>query len=103
MRLSFSKSLVFAFLLSMAILACNRPPDLPVTPEVSFADVVFEVKNAGDPLFEENTLKLFILRCFCSFRFKSRFSTLSSTSISVIIPYFYKVVRCSSFGYNNNI
>ena len=60
MRLSFSKSLVFAFLLSMAILACNRPPDLPVTPEVSFADVVFEVKNAGDPLFEENTLKLSI-------------------------------------------
>lgn len=41
-------------------MACNRPPDLPVTPEVSFSDVIFEVKNAGDPLFEENTLKLSI-------------------------------------------
>lgn len=60
MRLSFSKSLVFAFVLSMAILACNRPPDLPVTPEVSFSDVVFEVRNAGDPLFEENILRLSI-------------------------------------------
>lgn len=60
MRLSFSKSLVFLSLLLLAAMSCNRPPDLPVTPEVSFNDVVFEVKNAGDPLFEENILKLSI-------------------------------------------
>jgi len=60
MRLSFSKSFVFLSLFSLAAVSCNRPPDLPVTPEVSFNDVVFEVRNAGDPLFEENILRLSI-------------------------------------------
>ncbi|WP_420385789.1 hypothetical protein [Roseivirga sp.] len=60
MRLSFSKSLVFISLLLFAAMGCNRPPDLPVTPEVSFNDIVFEVRNAGDPLFEENILRLSI-------------------------------------------
>ena len=58
MRLSFSKLLVFVFVATMTAIACNRPPELPITPEVSFADVVFEVRNAGDPLFEENILRL---------------------------------------------
>lgn len=39
---------------------CNRPPELPVIPEVSFNDIAFEIRNAGDPLFEENILKLSI-------------------------------------------
>ncbi len=59
MRLSFSKSIILSTLAVLALnLACNRPPDLPIVPEISFNNIVFEVTNAGDPLFEENTLKL---------------------------------------------
>lgn len=58
-RLRFSKTIFLLTILAFGLnLSCNRPPELPLEPEVSFADVVFEVKNAGDPLFEENILKL---------------------------------------------
>lgn len=59
MRLTFSKSIIFSALIALSLgLSCNRPPDLPIIPEVSFSDIVFEVRNAGDPLFEENILRL---------------------------------------------
>ena len=48
---------VAAAALALAV-GCNRPPDLPDTPSVSFQDVTFEVRNQGDPLFEETVLSL---------------------------------------------
>ncbi len=41
-----------------AFASCNRPPDLPDTPSISFERVTFEIRNEGDPLFEENVLSL---------------------------------------------
>ena len=43
----------------MSILAsCTRPPDLPDTPTIEFDNIEFEIQNEGDPLFEENELRL---------------------------------------------
>ena len=58
-KLSSSQVLVLVFALALGV-ACNRPPDLPIEPEVSFSNIEFEVRNAGDPLFEENILRLSI-------------------------------------------
>lgn len=53
----------FGFLLAIVavfvtVYSCNRPPDLPDTPSISFENIEFEIKNEGDPLFEENVLRL---------------------------------------------
>jgi hypothetical protein len=58
MRLNKSLFILFAFILVLA--ACNRPPDLPITPSIEFEDVDFEVLNPGDPLFETTVLTLSI-------------------------------------------
>ena len=56
----FSKSFFLLLLVSFAFAACNRPPDLPVTPSISFEKVAFDIVNLGDPLFESNVLTLSI-------------------------------------------
>lgn len=52
----------FFFLSVLVVLisafSCSRPPELPDTPSISFHDIEFEVINEGDPLFEENVLRL---------------------------------------------
>lgn len=51
----------FTFPLMLLLLifsSCNRPPELPNEPTVAFENIEFEVLNAGDPLFEENILRL---------------------------------------------
>ena len=47
-----------AFLTSL--LACNRPPDLPLAPTISFNDIAFEVTSTsiGDVIIESFALKL---------------------------------------------
>ncbi len=59
MRIRFSP-FVFSIsaILILAITACNRPPDLPLEPSISFENVEFEILNQGDPLFEQNELRL---------------------------------------------
>ena len=59
MKITSSSRLILAIgLVTLAVLGCNRPPDLPDTPSISFESIVFEIRNEGDPLFEENVLKL---------------------------------------------
>lgn len=45
-------------LLMLVFSSCNRPPELPDQPTVAFDNIEFETLNAGDPLFEENVLRL---------------------------------------------
>ncbi len=49
---------LLSFILLLGISNCNRPPELPDEPTVSFENIEFEIINAGDPLFEENVLRL---------------------------------------------
>lgn len=58
MRLN--KSLFILFILILVLAACNRPPELPVTPTIEFEKVDFNVVNEGDPLFEATVLTLSI-------------------------------------------
>lgn len=61
MRSSYSKILsISTFTLLMALVACNRPPDLPLAPSISFDDVVFEVSSTtiGNVVIESYVLKL---------------------------------------------
>lgn len=56
-----NRHLIGSLILSLSILAiasCNRPPEFPNEPSISFDNVEFEVVNPGDPLFEENILRL---------------------------------------------
>lgn len=53
------KALLFTCIVALGLLiGCVRPPDLPDTPKISFEKVEFEILNEGDPLFEENVLRL---------------------------------------------
>lgn len=54
----YSKSLFALSALLCLVFSCNKPPILPDTPSISFNNVKFEVKNQGDPLFEETVLSL---------------------------------------------
>lgn len=55
------KAPVFSIIIALFVaMGCTRPPDLPETPEISFDKVEFEILNEGDPLFEENLLRLSI-------------------------------------------
>jgi len=58
MRLN--KSLFILFIASLALASCNRPPDLPIAPSISYENVDFKTINEGDPLFETNVLVLSI-------------------------------------------
>lgn len=54
-----TKALLFTCIVAIGfIIGCVRPPDLPDTPKISFEKVEFEILNEGDPLFEENVLRL---------------------------------------------
>ena len=54
-----SKAFIFSsFAVLLIALGCIRPPELPETPKISFNKVEFEILNEGDPLFEENVLRL---------------------------------------------
>ena len=54
----YSKRLLAIAALLVCISSCNKPPDLPDTPTISFEDLAFELRNEGDPLFEETVLSL---------------------------------------------
>lgn len=54
----YSKQFLALAAVLVCISSCNRPPDLPDTPIISFEDVTFEKRNEGDPLFEETVLSL---------------------------------------------
>jgi len=54
----YSKVLLSIAAVSLIAFSCNRPPDLPDAPSISFEDVTFQVRNEGDPLFEETVLSL---------------------------------------------
>lgn len=58
MKFPFKAFLFSAALTLFAAMGCTRPPDLPDTPQISFDKVEFEILNEGDPLFEENILRL---------------------------------------------
>jgi len=54
----YSKRLLAIAAVLVCISSCNKPPDLPDTPTISFEDLAFELRNEGDPLFEETVLSL---------------------------------------------
>ena len=59
MRIRFST--FFSGLIALVLISfnsCNRPPELPDEPIISFERIEFEILNQGDPLFERNELRL---------------------------------------------
>lgn len=54
----YSKVLLSVAILGLAVIGCNKPPDFPDEPAISFEEVTFQVRNQGDPLFEETVLSL---------------------------------------------
>lgn len=54
----YSKIFFSVAIVAMLAMGCNRPPDLPDAPTISFEEVTFQVRNEGDPLFEETVLSL---------------------------------------------
>ena len=59
MRIRFSSfTLSICATLVMAISSCNKPPEFPDEPAISFDNIEFEIINQGDPLFEQNELRL---------------------------------------------
>lgn len=54
----YSKQFLALAAVLVCISSCNRPPNLPDTPIISFDEVTFELRNEGDPFFEETVLSL---------------------------------------------
>ncbi|MBO3698497.1 hypothetical protein [Roseivirga sp. E12] len=54
----FSKVLLAITALGLVAIGCNKPPDLPDAPAISFDNITFQIRNEGDPLFEETVLSL---------------------------------------------
>jgi len=54
----YSKVLLSVAIVALTVIGCNKPPDFPDAPSISFEDVTFQVRNQGDPLFEETVLSL---------------------------------------------
>ena len=53
----FARYLYLFFILAVTMLSCNRPPDLPPTPAISFHSIAFEILNEGT-IQQEELLKL---------------------------------------------
>ncbi len=59
MRIKFSNhTLLVCTAVLLVIASCTRPPELPEVPVIGFDNIEFEILNQGDPLFEQNELRL---------------------------------------------